>query len=108
VRPGGRIAFEDAGWADDQPDIRSRAVSALDRRWAIVEYEPGAAREEWCTDGHWGYVLAGRIEYEFDDGSEPLAAARGEGFFLAAGSGHRGRNPGAEVTRLFLIDEPAG
>jgi quercetin dioxygenase-like cupin family protein len=105
VSTGGRIPFEDVDWAADQEDIRSRAAQALGQRWAIVEYEPGAAREEWCVDGHRGYVLAGRIEYEFDDGSAPLAVRQGEGFFLAAGTGHRGRNPGGETTRLFLIDD---
>ena len=101
---GGRLDFESLEWADDQPDIHSRARQALGQRWAIVEYEPGAAREDWCTDGHRGYVLSGRIEYEFDDGSAPLAVEQGQGFFLAAGTGHRGRNPGSVRTRLFLID----
>jgi quercetin dioxygenase-like cupin family protein len=105
VNPGGKIPFESLAWADDQADIRSRADRALGQRWAIVEYEPGAARGDWCLDGHRGYVLAGRIEYEFDDGSAPLLVEQGEGFFLAAGTGHRGRNPGAETTRLFLIDD---
>jgi quercetin dioxygenase-like cupin family protein len=72
-----------------------------------VEYDPGARREEWCTDGHRGYVLAGRIEYEFDDGSAPLAVEAGQAFFLAAGTGHRGRNRGDVAVRLFLIDDPA-
>jgi quercetin dioxygenase-like cupin family protein len=104
---GGTLDFGSIDWADDQPDIHSRAASALGQRWAIVEYEPGAARDEWCTDGHRGYVLAGRIEYEFDDGSAPLAAGEGQGFWLVAGSGHRGSNTGAKTTRLFLIDDPA-
>ena len=104
---GGKLDFASVGWADDQADIRSRAAEALGSRWAIVEYGPHAARDEWCTDGHRGYVLAGRIEYEFDDGSPLLAVGEGEAFFLAAGTGHRGRNPGATVTRLFLIDDAA-
>ena len=102
---GGKVPFESVEWADDQADIHSRAAQALGQRWAIVEYEAGAARGEWCLDGHRGYVLAGRIEYEFDDGSAPLTVERDEGFFLAAGTGHRGRNPGGETTRLFLIDD---
>jgi quercetin dioxygenase-like cupin family protein len=104
---GGKLEFDSISWADDQADIHSRAAEALGQRWAIVEYEAGAAREEWCTDGHRGYVLAGQIEYEFDDGSVPLAVEQGQGFFLAAGTGHRGRNPGDTPTRLFLIDDPA-
>ena len=104
---GGKLDFDSLEWADDQPDIHSRAQPALGQRWAIVEYEAKAAREEWCTDGHRGYVVAGRIEYEFDDGSPQLAVEQGQGFFLSAGTGHRGRNPGATTTRLFLIDNPA-
>ncbi len=104
---GGTLDFDSIDWADDQPDIHSRALSALAQRWAIVEYEPGAAREEWCTDGHRGYVLAGEIEYEFDDGSPPLAVGEGQGFWLAADTGHRGRNAGSRPTRLFLIDDPS-
>jgi uncharacterized cupin superfamily protein len=107
VISGGKLDFASLDWADDQEDIRSRAAEVLGSRWAVVEYGPHAARDEWCTDGHRGYVLAGRIEYEFDDGSPLLAVGEGEAFFLAAGTGHRGRNPGATVTRLFLIDDPA-
>jgi hypothetical protein len=107
MRAGGTVDFGALGWADDQPDIHSRALQALGQRWAVVEYESGAARDEWCTDGHRGYVLAGRIEYEFDDGSPPLAVEEGQGFYLSAGTGHRGRNPGGTTTRLFLIDDPA-
>jgi quercetin dioxygenase-like cupin family protein len=117
---GGKLEFGSIEWADDQPltalrggqgppqaRVRVRAQEALGQRWAIVEYEAGAAREEWCTDGHRGYVLEGRIEYEFDDGSAPLAVEEGQGFFLTSGTGHRGRNPGSTATRLFLIDDPA-
>jgi len=107
VSAGGKLGFDSVDWADDQEGIRSRAAQALGSRWAIVEYGPHAARDEWCADGHRGYVLAGRIEYEFDDGAEPLSVGEGDGFFLAAGIGHRGRNPGATVTRLFLIDDAA-
>jgi quercetin dioxygenase-like cupin family protein len=104
---GGKLDFGAIAWADDQPDIHSRAAKALGQRWAIVEYEPAAAREEWCTDGHRGYVLSGQIEYEFDDGTARLRVEAGQGFYLAAGTGHRGRNPGDSTTRLFLIDDPA-
>ena len=104
---GGAVDFGSIAWEDEGPGIRARAGHAAGSRWAVVEYGPGSARSEWCTDGHRGYVLEGQIEYEFDDGSPPLALKRGQGFVLAAGTGHRGRNPGDATTRLFLIDDPA-
>jgi uncharacterized cupin superfamily protein len=69
----------------------------------------GASRAEWCEEGHRGYVLAGEIEYEFDDGREPLRAGEGDAFLLPhapLGAGaHRGRNLAPGPTRLFLIDD---
>jgi hypothetical protein len=103
---GGKLDFDAIDWADDQRDIRSRAAQAFGQRWAIVEYKPGATRTEWCTEGHRGYVLAGLIEYDFADGSPPLTVSERQGFYLAPGTGHRGRNPGTTTTRLFLIDDP--
>jgi len=102
----GAVDFGAIGWEDDGPGIRARAAQAAGSRWAIVEYGPGAQRDEWCTDGHRGYVLEGAIEYEFDDGSGPQAFTKGQGFVLDSGTGHRGRNPTGEPTRLFLIDDP--
>ena len=50
-------------------------------------------------------MLAGAVEYEFEDGGGTLVAEEGQAFMLATGRGHRGRNLAARETRLFLIDE---
>jgi quercetin dioxygenase-like cupin family protein len=100
------VEFDALAWEDDGPGIR-RAEQVAGSRWAVVEYGPGAARAEWCTDGHRGYVLEGALEYEFDDGSEPLAVHAGEGFVLAAGTGHRGRNVTDARARIVLLDDAA-
>ena len=104
-----RVPFGELGWADDAPGIRAREAEVSGARWAMVEYAEGAGRADWCEEGHRGYVLSGEIEYEFDDGREPLRALEGEAFFLPAaalGAGaHRGRKLAAGPTRLFLIDD---
>lgn len=104
------VPFGEIDWADDAPGIRAREARVGGVRWATVEYAEGAGREEWCEDGHSGFVLSGGIEYEFDDGRPPLRAAEGEAFLLPPaplGEGaHRGRNVAQGATRLFLIDEP--
>jgi hypothetical protein len=77
-------------------------------RWAVVEYREGISRQEWCEEGHRGYVISGRIEYEFDDGRAPLRVSEGEAFRLPSarlgGGAHRGHNVAPGPTRLFLID----
>ena len=104
-----RVPFGEIDWADDAPGIQAREVDVRGARWAIVEYEAGAARDDWCEEGHRGFVVSGEIEYEFDDGGDPLRASGGEAFFLPpaplGGGAHRGRNPTETPTRLFLIDD---
>jgi hypothetical protein len=100
------VPLADVAWADDAPGIRVRAVEGVDgRRFAVVEYGPGAARSDWCLDGHYGMVLAGEIEYRFDDGSAPLRVAAGDALWLTGGGpAHQGRNVAPGPTTLFLID----
>lgn len=103
------VPFGELEWTDDAPGIRAREAEVAGARWATVEYAAGAGREDWCEEGHRGYVVRGEIEYQFDDGRPPLRASGGEAFLLppaATGRGaHRGRNLSADPTRLFLIDD---
>jgi hypothetical protein len=98
--------LEAEAWRDDAPGIRARECFDIDgKRFAIVEYAPGAARDDWCEHGHYGYVVSGRIRYLFEDGSPPLEAGAGEGFFLSTTPSHQGANAAAEgPTTLFLVD----
>jgi hypothetical protein len=98
------VPFATARLEPEAPGIASRAIEVDGVRWALVEYEPGVLREEWCTEGHSGYVLEGEIAYELADERAPLTLRAGDGFTLPdGGGGHRGR-AGPEGARLFLID----
>ena len=103
------VPFSELEWTDDAPGIQARETEVEGKRWAVVEYGEGVYREEWCEEGHRGFVISGEIEYQFDDRREPLRASQGEAFLLppaTLGSGaHRGRNTAGEPTRLFLIDD---
>jgi hypothetical protein len=101
------LRFSTMEWEDDVPGIRDRASTLDGARWAIVEYAPDARRDEWCDEGHRGYVVDGCIEYEFADGRERLRAATGDAFFLPGGVAHRGRNLAEGPTTMFLIDDAA-
>lgn len=100
-----RLALSEIEWEDDVPGIRARERQVDGRRWALVEYAGGARRNEWCLDGHVGFVLDGAVEYEFEDGGDPLKLSTGEAFCLSTGRAHRGRNLADGPTRLFLIDD---
>ena len=100
------VPLDRQAWQQEAVGIRSRARTVAGERWAIVEYAADARREEWCTEGHRGLVVDGRIRYEFDDGTPPLDVAEGQAFLLPHGQAHRGTNLADGPTRLFLIDGP--
>lgn len=97
-------------WSDDAPGIQARESEVGGARLATVEYGENVSREEWCEEGHHGFVIEGEIEYEFDDGATSLRASKGEAFLLPSASrgrgAHRGRNIATGQTRIFLIDDP--
>lgn len=103
------VAFDGIQWQDDGPGIRARELDVGGARWAIVEYGQGARREEWCEEGHRGYVISGEIQYEFDDGRGPLRASEGQAFRLPPAAlekgAHRGGNSSSGPTKIFLIDD---
>ena len=101
----GSIDFDALAREVEAPGISSRATTVDGARWAIVDYESGAARNEWCEDGHRGYVVRGAVEYEFIDGRAPLRVSADQAFRLPPGPAHRGRNVGDGPARLFLIDD---
>lgn len=101
----GLVALSEVDWRADVDGIRVRERVVAGRRWALVEYAPGASRDEWCQDGHLGVVLSGQIEYEFEDGGTSLRARSGDAFTLSTGRGHRGKNTSDTVTALFVIDD---
>ena len=97
------VPLSETALEPEAPGINSRAVPVNGVRWAVVQYDPGVLREEWCDEGHSGFVIEGEVVYEFEDGRPALTVRAEQGFTLAAGPGHRGR-ASSEGVRLFLID----
>ena len=57
--------FDLVEWVEEAPGVRAKVDTIGAARWALVEYEPGAGRSEWCTEGPHGFVLAGAIHIDW-------------------------------------------
>ena len=101
--PPRKVPFASLASAPEAPGIASETTEIGGHRWARVRYEPDVLREEWCDEGHEGFVLEGSVTYEFEDGTEPLALDAGDGFSLPGARVHRG-TAGPQGALLFIID----
>jgi len=82
---------------------RVKAAMLGDKQVRLFEMAPGYAEDEWCRNGHTGYVLQGEFVTEFEDGSEIWS--RGTAFSIPIGTPHRNSNRSQLSALVFLIDE---
>ena len=81
-----KIDFKSLGWEQLMNGVRHKYLDQANIRVRLVEY----GREmppHWCEKAHYGYVLEGMLEIEFDH--ETLRYDKGDGLFLPPGNNHR-------------------
>lgn len=59
-----------------------------------------------CTCPHWGYLIAGRIQVAYDDGSEETVEA-GDAFYLRPGHASWAADAGTELVQFSPADQLA-
>lgn len=99
-----RIDFEAVDWVSPIEGMRQKAVEDGGKRLRLVEYYP-EMEPHWCEKGHHGYILEGRFEIEYGDGSF-LVYEPGDGVFIPPGAEHRHRGTVPEgVVRVIFVED---
>ena len=98
-----RIDFREIEWESPMEGIRQKVYQSDKKQIRLVEYNP-QMEPHWCEKGHYGFILSGRFEIEFDDGTRIFES--GEGVFIPPGKKHRhkGRVFEGTVVALFVED----
>ncbi len=99
-----KILFDRLPWEEPLPGMRFKSTVRDGKRLRLVELTPEFREPEGCLRGHIGYVLEGKMEIDFPDGTESYSP--GDGIFILGGEGerHQARIPG-KGARLLLVDE---
>ncbi len=97
------VRFESMEWESPADRFRQKVRELQGGRIRLVEYLRGMEHPEWCTKGHAGYVLEGRLILEFDGG--PVELAPGDGLIIPAGTDYRHRpKPATDRVALVLFE----
>ena len=78
-----RINFESMAWESPMVGVRFKAYEQDGRRLRLVEFTKEFVESDWCTKGHIGYILEGRMEIDFD--GKVIVFGPGDGVFIPAG-----------------------
>lgn len=98
-----RIDFSTIEWEPPIPGVRHKVTQDGTRKLRLVEYS-SHMKPHWCEKGHYGYLLEGRLELEFEDGKEVVEA--GDGLFIPDGPQHRHKATvlSGKVRAIFVED----
>jgi len=73
-------------WEQKGAGVRCKAYEQDGRRVRLAEFSRAFVERDWCTKGHIGYVLEGRIEVDFH--GRAVAFRAGDGLFIPPGREH--------------------
>ena len=98
-----RVDFAELEWQSPREGVRQKAIIDQGRKLRLVEYSTSMP-PHWCEKGHFGCILEGRFEIEFDDGTRIFEA--GDGVFIPDGAAHRHRAVAlSETVRAIFVED---
>jgi ethanolamine utilization protein EutQ (cupin superfamily) len=78
-----QVDFKTMPWETPAVGVRFKAYEQNGRKLRLAEFTKEFVESDWCTKGHVGYVLEGRMEIDFD--GKVIMFGPGDGLFIPAG-----------------------
>jgi len=98
-----KVDFDPIEWDSPIEGARQKAAVSFGRKLRLVEYSRSMPIH-WCDKGHFGYILEGRLEIEFEN--ETHVFEQGDGVCIPDGSEHEHRAKVlSDVARVFFVEE---
>ncbi|MBU2591634.1 MAG: cupin domain-containing protein [Nitrospinae bacterium] len=78
--------FEKLEWESPITGVRHKYIDQDGLRMRLVEYSKEMA-PHWCEKGHYGYLIEGEMEIEYE--AEKITYKAGDGIFIPDGPEHK-------------------
>ena len=90
-------------WEQPATGMKAKTCERDGRRLRLVEVTKDFVEPDWCTKGHIGYVLEGKMEVDFH--GQVVTFRAGDGLFIPPGEehGHKARVL-TDSARVFLVE----
>lgn len=81
-----KIDFNDLKWEEPFEGVKCKIYKHADKQLRLVVYSKEMPLH-WCEKGHYGYILDGRFEIEYQN--EKVVYETGDGVFIPEGEEHK-------------------
>ena len=89
-------------WDTPAVGVRFKAHERDGRKLRLAEFTKEFIEADWCTKGHIGYVLDGRMEVDFD--GKVIMFGPGDGLFIPAGDKHKAKVL-TDTLKIILVED---
>jgi len=95
--------FDKLDWESPISGVRHKYLDQKGMRMRLVEYSEQMP-PHWCDKGHYGYVLEGQLELEFENSK--IVFNKGDGIFIPDGPDHKHKGKVlTETAWVFFIEK---
>ncbi len=99
-----KVDFESLPWESPMEGVRSKTYKHDERQLRLVEFTREFAQPDWCTKGHCGYVLEGKLQIDFN--GEIVVFIPGDGIFIPEGEGSKhSAKVLTETVKVILVED---
>ncbi len=88
-------------WESPAQGFRYKSYVEGNQRIRLVEFSEEFVEEDWCTKGHMGYILKGRVSIDFN--GILLKFRKGNGFFIPEGEKNKHKARIAKGKKALII-----
>ena len=99
-----KIDFTLIPWEIQAKGARSKTYRHSGKQVRLVEFTDEFVETDWCTKGHFGYMLEGQLEVNFN--GHVVVFNKGDGLFIEPGEKdkHMGKAL-TKVVKLILVED---
>jgi len=100
-----KIDFEKMDWESPVPGVRHKVYMMGDQKVRLVEFSEEHEEDGWCTRGHVGYIIEGRISIDFN--GMQVTFKKGDGLHIREGESdkHRATVSRGEKTLIVMFEK---
>lgn len=98
-----KVAFNELEWESPIEGVRHKCTEQDGLRLRLVEYSRQMP-DHWCEEGHYGYIIEGRMEIEYENAR--VVYGPRDGVFIPDGPDHRHRGRAlSDRVLVFFVEE---
>ena len=98
-----KTEFNNIEWQSPLQGVRHKVFIQKDKQIRLVEYTKDMPLH-WCENGHYGMILEGKFEIEFEN--ETIVYNKGDGVFIPNGKEHKHRAKVlSDVVKVIFVED---